>query len=340
MTLAEDRSIQGLRGLAALSVVLLHIGFPTRYGYLVVGWGWAGVELFFVLSGYILGKKWMAGDYHVPSPSGPRWAVAKYYLRRFFRIWPVYWLTIPAFVFLVGVPFTIPMLGMAQYSVFAHPASMVMPSWTLAVEELFYLTLPLWVIATSRRWYPVVFGVALIAAFLPFLLHQPVSQTTPLSLYWQFPTYALAYVLGLVAARGVEVKMPRWLAAATIAGILVVISVATQSDTLTVPLSIVGAYLVLCNWRGSRVLSGNYLVRLGALTYTLYLVGIPMNDAAKYLLGPWEWVYPLHLALALGLSLCLAWGLHKWVEKPVIALGRQVEARWYASKPERWEIAE
>jgi peptidoglycan/LPS O-acetylase OafA/YrhL len=104
----QIRSLQALRGVACLMVVLLHAGNwepSTHPKTLLLAWarpfGWAGVDLFFVLSGFII--TWTQ-ERNLGRPA----AVGSYLWRRLWRIYPIYlatWLaTAGAMWWLLGVP--------------------------------------------------------------------------------------------------------------------------------------------------------------------------------------------------------------------------------------------
>jgi len=144
-----------LRAIAILWVLLFHgmtegLGAPLpAIGKL----GWMGVDLFFVLSGYLIGSQ-LLKEY----AAGQTPAIGTFYLRRAFRILPAYWVVLafysllptfreaeglqPAWQFLT---FTENFLIDYQHNrAFSH-------AWSLCVEEHFYLVLPLLVWALMRR---------------------------------------------------------------------------------------------------------------------------------------------------------------------------------------------
>ena len=152
----------GLDTLRALAIVLV---FCFHYRVFVspapdLGWlsnvGWSGVDLFFVLSGYLIGEQLMAG-----LARGERLSLRGFYARRATRTLPLYWLVLAAFFLLPGqlggreppplwrfLTFT-QNLQLAPGTAFSH-------AWSLCVEEQFYLVLPLALLAAralrlSRR---------------------------------------------------------------------------------------------------------------------------------------------------------------------------------------------
>lgn len=145
-----------MRGIAILWVMLFHfrltsglphiLYWPSRYG-------WMGVDLFFVLSGYLIGSQLMRPYIKGSSPS-----ISGFYFRRAFRILPAY-LTVLAFYFTIPGFREAPSISPAwqfltftenfriNYAVdqaFSHV-------WSLCVEEHFYLVLPLLVLVLMRK---------------------------------------------------------------------------------------------------------------------------------------------------------------------------------------------
>lgn len=158
--------LDGVRGLAAILVVLFH-AFPRSIFF----WGWSGVDLFFVLSGFLITTIILAQC----KTAG---FLRSFYLRRVFRIWPVYYLTL-AGVLLVNrfsaAGFSVG--GLMNHVFFLQNCQKYLglpvpgfvgtfwPSWSVAVEEQFYLFWPLLLPMLGRRGIPF-FSVALLAISL------------------------------------------------------------------------------------------------------------------------------------------------------------------------------
>lgn len=155
-------SLHALRGIAALAVLMFHweqhfpaagqwlqqffpadtVLDPTTY----IGFGWMGVPLFFILSGWLLGAQVIA--------NGPSWQfLRRFWARRFFRIYPAVWAelvllllvaaAIPGLITQSGydtLPFQF-LLWVNLPPVMVEPLNLVW--WTLPVELGFYLILPL-----------------------------------------------------------------------------------------------------------------------------------------------------------------------------------------------------
>jgi peptidoglycan/LPS O-acetylase OafA/YrhL len=141
----------GNPGLDTLRAAAIALVFTYHYAIFVsrtatFGWlgdvGWTGVDLFFVLSGYLIANQLFAGMARGESLSLPR-----FYARRAFRTLPVFWLVLAAFVLFPAalggrapppwwrfLTFT-QNIGLQPGTAFSH-------AWSLCVEEQFYLVLP------------------------------------------------------------------------------------------------------------------------------------------------------------------------------------------------------
>ncbi|HXR40171.1 MAG TPA: acyltransferase [Terracidiphilus sp.] len=161
MTLSAPRAhgLDTLRSLAILSVMLFHVndfhGEGTLPAFLipVAQLGWMGVDLFFVLSGYLI-----AAQFLHPYRAAVRPRLWPFYRNRLFRILPAYfavlalYLAVPVWREDAGLPPLWQMVTFTQ-NLFVNYASDRAFShvWSLCVEEHFYLLFPLLVYALMRR---------------------------------------------------------------------------------------------------------------------------------------------------------------------------------------------
>lgn len=170
------RSIQSLRAIAALGVVICHTqAFPV---------GAAGVDLFFVISGFVL------------APAMERSSAAKFAFDRFWRIYPLYWIfSFPWLIAAVLIGQATIQRTMANvtlwpiYGAFATPYLRI--SWTLMFEVLFYAGMAV-AIGTRKRWW-IVSGFAVC-----LVLNQLWPQ--PLLGYLGFPL-TLEFLAGAVISK-------------------------------------------------------------------------------------------------------------------------------------------
>jgi peptidoglycan/LPS O-acetylase OafA/YrhL len=147
--------LDGVRALAALSVVLLHVGDGTGFARTNALGAFtarmdAGVALFFVLSGFLLYRPFVAARIDGrPAPSATR-----YLRRRLLRIVPAFWLALVV----MGALGWIVVFDENWWRYFGFVQNLsvetilggIRPAWSLCVEMSFYLVLPVWALAAAR----------------------------------------------------------------------------------------------------------------------------------------------------------------------------------------------
>ncbi|WP_269716556.1 acyltransferase family protein [Caulobacter sp. NIBR2454] len=317
------RSIQALRGLAALSVAAFHAAQWSRLDFEI---GAAGVDVFFVISGFIMEA--MAAERRLePAP---------FILRRATRVVPLYW-TLTLFAFAIAyfwrgaIPRIIPDWGHLGLSLafIPHldpdgwPFPLIPPGWSLHYEALFYLTFAVALaVAPNTRLKFVATTLAVVcvlgAAFPPAYL----VLANPM---------LLEFVAGMALAR-------LWRAGglpgqgASIALIAAAFALlAWQHFAVFVPgnwrpitwgvpaLMIVAGALGL---EGSRLFRPQILQKLGDASYSIYLSHIliaPLVAKAIWPGLPWLFI-PAMLLVAAGAG----WLCHLWLERPLIRLSRKL----------------
>jgi peptidoglycan/LPS O-acetylase OafA/YrhL len=325
--------IEGLRAVAILLVVLSHAGVAAVAG------GYVGVDVFFVLSGFLITSLLL----REVAASG-RISIPRFYARRALRLLPAsalvlvctliaarFWLS----PLLVG-PYTHDAAAAAGYVsnlVFAHRgtdylASDASPSpfqhfWSLAVEEQFYLAWPLLIIAATALGRRRLLGYAL-AALAAASLILSVTETHRSAPWAYFGTHTRAWELAvgaLLAAYAERVAhLPRLLGRFLgWAGLTAILLAATLYDDgtaypgLFVVLPVAGAAAVIAG--GNDALAIRPMAALGRLSYGWYLWHWPVLIIAPVALGISGSV-PQRLALAIG-ALGLAWLSLRLVENPI-----------------------
>jgi peptidoglycan/LPS O-acetylase OafA/YrhL len=163
----EFPCFNGLRAIAAVSVLLVHTAFPSGFTTSSRFWGAytarleIGVAVFFLISGFLLYRPFVAA--HLGDRPSP--AVRPYLRRRFLRIVPAYWVALffAAFVLhtatwpIGGLRAIIIYFGFLQIYFRSYAFHGITAAWTLCVEMSFYLFLPLyaWAVARWARRRPV-----------------------------------------------------------------------------------------------------------------------------------------------------------------------------------------
>jgi peptidoglycan/LPS O-acetylase OafA/YrhL len=348
--------LDGLRGIAILMVLAYHyLAFvPAKrsllyYLMLPLNIGWSGVDLFFVLSGFLI------GGILIDHRASPRY-FSSFYLRRIHRIFPLYygicicaaigaWLwASPLFLSAMPLWAYLPFLqNFASFWVFTFGAPWLSTTWSLAVEEQFYMILPVMVRVLPQRAIAIfacccLIGAPLLRAFMIFRGYE-FTQIYPL---FFCRCDALAY--GVLAAMIVRNARARDFLTRNRTAFFIVYAISAAACTSmfkiavfpfvgTAGYSIMDAFYfltVLCvliipmSWM-NRALVWKPLLWMGMVSYAVYL----FHEPARYTLF---WIFlherepAIHSGFTFGLTLAalaitlvcarLSWSL---IERPLIS---------------------
>lgn len=311
--LAYRPDIDGLRAVAVVPVVLFHAGFPQISG------GFVGVDVFFVISGFLI-TGIIAKEIERDS-----FSIAEFYRRRARRILPALTamaLAVLAVGFFILTPQQYLTVGRAvlwisgfasnfffwkNTSYFEAGSSFepLLHTWSLAVEEQFYIFFPLLLILLRHsRWRNAILAGLGVASFV---LSCVMVQMAPGAAFYLLPTRAWQLILGGLLALGV-LAVPRdarlaamasWLGLALILVPMFAYDVATPfPGVAAVPPTLGAALLIWARGEGvGRALSTRPMVAVGLASYSIYLWHMPVFEFAKYLHGG-----PLETGVALALS--------------------------------------
>lgn len=345
----ENLPLTSIRGVAALAVFLCHVGLnfratlPPGLGYALL-FGGAGVDLFFVLSGFILTQ-----IYAELQPAG--WA--GFWIKRVMRVMPLnlVLLSALALISLAGLArFTatpwadLPWHVLMLQSFMPHPRlGWLIVSWSVGVEMLCYLAFPMVVLLARllpRQLLPVlaVLLLLLVTANQTIVFGQSFGLA---ALQRGAGGFALGCVLACLAAH--YPPGPRASRALQAAGIMLLLLLPltlpapmTLPMTLRLALSVPGSAALVLGLAGGQSALARALCRapwvwLGRVSYGLYLVhtlillriAASLREAGQS--GPITAI--AGSVLALGVSLMLAALLHRAVEVPGRRLGAQLAAR-------------
>jgi peptidoglycan/LPS O-acetylase OafA/YrhL len=367
--------LDGLRGIAILAVIGHNLQLlqdpDTRLGKLVewgLDRGWIGVQLFFVLSGFLI------TGILLDSQKAPN-HFQSFFARRALRIFPLYFLTLAVLFLLLpalgAIPAAMRPTPGEQLPFWLYVSNWTQPSgfnagdvthfWSLAVEEQFYLVWPFLLRGRSAE-ATLRLSLAVAAASLVIRLAMLGLAVSPHKIYMFSVCRMDALALG--GAMAAAWRMPgaqRWLVArwrAMLAGAALLwlfdlllthgyprLSVIEQSIGYTI-LSLSMALLVGAAASADTLGAGGPLAALrsrglrlvGKYSYAIYLFHRPVND----LLGT-RWLAPLlpqpgrsvastlvYLAAAFGVSFALAALSYRLVERPFLSL----KTRYRAGEPE------
>jgi peptidoglycan/LPS O-acetylase OafA/YrhL len=327
------RTLQAGRGVAALMVLLYHLNgqVAALTGGLQTLWlkvGWAGVDYFFVLSGFIILHA------HLQDVGRPGRLIS--YLRsRFVRLYPVYWIVLVGALALMAV---MPAAGTAaQREPLAIASSFVLVSmgtatvvgqaWTLYHEVVFYALFAL--VVLNRRAGVLALGVWMLACVVRAPSGAPLWNEIDQLLIMLTSPLNLLFGLGMIARLGLDRTQRGALPAAAGAGLFALglgLALSTGGDdqpALTHLILGVGAALAILGLcvleREGRVRIPGFLFLLGGASYAIYLThALVLSGVAKGLgrLHPSAWLAaPAMLTVALGVGI----GFHLLIERPLLA---------------------
>jgi len=337
--------------MAVLPVVLFHVGVPYFDG------GYVGVDVFFVISGYLITAHILTGLYQQD------FSFRDFYARRVRRIFPVLIATV-AFTLSASTLLLMPaelaetgkaaqsiayffsnyyFLGLkndywSQNSLSAQP---LLHTWSLAIEEQYYLVLPCLLVLVFagikrlRSGLPPLWmlrGVLVALALASFWTSVALLRSNPAAAFYMLPSRAWELLMGGVVAAlaGTGIVRPGRLAseACALFGLACIVwavfsyTQATPFPALHALAPVAGASLVVYAGQAgaptlvSRLLSARPLVFVGLISYSLYLWHWPLLVLSRS--AGWS-AYGLPVVPAgifLVVVLAVSWASWRWIERP------------------------
>ncbi len=315
LTQREIPSLFGLRGLAAIAIVIWHYLDPLKLQYLFPGP--YAVTLFFELSGLLI--TWLLLQEMERTGSVN---MRQFYSRRALRLFPAFYV-IWAICRLAG-PFAgrwfyFFYLG-DYYTATTKVYGVMTHAWSLGVEEKFYLLWPMLLLRVKRSH--------LIKASVGVLIFEPVYRLILVSLgyrrytWFAFDTHLDAIVLGCLIAMLAKQgwRAPRWFNhPLTPVGALVGVFLFQNVSDLVTYLLAVLLISVIC--RPPLILNNRIVRYLGLISYSLYLSHV-------YATAAWRWLFAstvshsvaIVLTSQVALAVAVASALHFAVERPFLRL--------------------
>ncbi len=305
-SLSYRPDVDGLRAVAVLSVVFCHAGFGFPGGYI-------GVDVFFVISGFLI-----AGLIYKELRQGT-FTLANFWERRVRRILPAL-LVVTVVTMIAGWFILMPdaylslgksVVGLAllgsnvqfwrdtNYFESAAEEKPMLHTWSLSVEEQFYLFVPLFLLILARKsQLHRAFLLLAAAAILSFGVSIYGSHRYPTATFYLLPTRAWELFAGALLAFFPDkwfAVSARWKEAAAVLGMALILIPCfvydheTRFPGLTALPPVLGTALVI--WSGtlstqfpllSRVLAWRPVVFIGLISYSLYLWHWPMLSFSRY----------------------------------------------------------
>ncbi len=309
--------LDALRGVAAMLVVIYHFGYLPS--------GNLGVHLFFVISGFVIGLT-----------AGQGRDVVDFAASRLVRLFPAYWLSIPAAwiaLSLIGDEPSLSVLlcsfSMAPVLVCREPY-LIDPYWTLPLELVFYSAVTCLLALRALRWTEIaclawltgasVFRIAEMAGY--------VSSLSPRMEIIAMPNFGHLFIIGVMIHR---LRAGGGLQSAIVLIAALLFSFFGRDDWDPMPplLSFVSTCVIAAavflaasgrlKWIGTAP-----MVTIGLISYSLYLLHEPVRRPLVHygeFVGAPDWLIS---TVGIGLSLLVAYGSWRLVERPL--------QRWYRNR--------
>jgi peptidoglycan/LPS O-acetylase OafA/YrhL len=327
--------IDGLRAVAIVLVLIFHI-FPE-----VLPAGFIGVDLFFVISGYLI------TNIMLHQLDDGSFSLINFYKRRIRRLYPSLLVVLVACYIggwflkfpeelvalsrhILGGLFYIANFTLWQESGYFDSAPLLKPImhlWSLSIEEQFYLTWPVALIFMFKRGLSLA-TIVLFSILVSFVIniglvyHNPdAAFYFPLSRFWEM---MIGCYLSILLFKGRLVLTERWALFCSWGGLLLLLlGVALTSESSYFPgflalFPTVGAALLILSsnsFVNQKLLSNIWMVRVGLISYPLYLWHWPLVSFVFTSFDPLP--YQAEKWLVLIASILLAWITYQYVEKPI-----------------------
>jgi peptidoglycan/LPS O-acetylase OafA/YrhL len=339
--------VDGLRAIAVLAVIGFHANPSFMPG------GFAGVDIFFVISGFLIASLILAGL------KGGSFSFAEFYARRIRRLFPALivvllatwvlgWFILPPTEYaelgrhtLAGAGFAANILNYAEAGYFDLPAAAkpLLHLWSLGVEEQFYIVFPallllLWRYKAMSSWVALI-GLASFALNIALVgSHPSFTFYLPLTRFWEFIAGALlacAHLYGRTFALPAHSAsaLPLRDVSAAIGMLLILAGIGfAREDAFPgwwALLPVLGTFVIIGAgsqaWLNRTILAHPKLVFVGLISYPLYLWHWPLLVLARTAIRTEQGNEYLRTTaiIAVGLTFLLSWLTYRFIERPIRA---------------------
>ncbi len=355
--------IDGLRAIAILLVISFHYinnqlvnatDKIAKFFCLATSFGWAGVDLFFVLSGFLIGSILIANKHKNKFFS-------TFYIRRFVRIIPTYYLLIIFFIIICTIPFfktnyfvagnnVIPTWSyflmmhnvyMGQLNNMGNNAMSV--TWSIGIEEQFYLIIPFIIYYIKNKWLPFLLVFFIILANIFRFYYTTPGQWIPA--YVLLPCRMDAISFGVLIAwinsnynlTTFATKYFKKISLIMISTVAICAFLYLKYQDIGIIRNSLFALFFACaivfalskpNSFYGKILANNALNWIGKISYSLYLfhyliIGIFNVIATTYFKNIGTILGICTTILALLFTFLFSWIVYNYIEKPTVALGKK-----------------
>ncbi len=344
--------LTGLRALASAWVLAFHLLSPARRLFPSIGFearlveaGYLGVDVFFVLSGFVLSHAYAQSIRLQPRALGAfLWA-------RVARVWPLHAAVTLALVAACLAAKALHLRSFGESPLFrfedlpahlalvhawgGHQQAWNVPSWSVSAEWLAYLAFPFVALAAAMLRRPLALALVAALVVVAFALTTELAFGGSLDLTYSGAPLRVAagFTVGVLlerAARLGDVHVGDALLGVAAAALVGAILLSAEGPWLVAPIAVFVVGLARSNGRASRLLASAPLGWLGERSYALYLVHGPVMLVARSLLpieraSGWSLVARAGwLALVVGVSVALAALAFRLVEEPARTAMRRV----------------
>jgi len=328
--------IDGLRALAVLPVILFHAGFEWFSG------GFVGVDVFFVISGYLI------TTIIISEMAEGKFSIVNFYERRARRILPALFFVMAAclpFAWLWLTPYDLKVFGQSLVAVSTFSSNILfwlesgyfdtaaelkplLHTWSLAVEEQYYILFPIFLMLTWRLGIQWVLILLSIVFFISLGVAQWGAYYFPSATFFLLPTRGWELLVGVFAAfylkYNTHLKSHTLNQTLSLLGFgMIIYSIVVFDNTTPFPsfyalIPTIGTgLLILCAVPKTfihKLLSLKFIVGIGLISYSAYLWHQPLLAFARHrLMGEVSDLILISLCIA---SLVMAWFSWRFVEGP------------------------
>lgn len=330
--------VHGLRGIAALMVVVQHAFEMARLGgsdlfnlsLSHINFGRFGVVLFFLISGLV-----------VPFSFRGERPIRSFAISRFFRLYPAYWASIAVFLAIAigqGAPIAgdIIAANLTMLQTFMGKPNIGNAYWTLYYELIFYGICILLCASGMLRKANIIGTIAMLCLIGSVMPDPGAAPGEVVTVFYFFSLFFIGMILRL-AFVDQDRQAKGWAVLLVVVGTLTgmamggaFFAVAENGNfffrpfALTTAMALPIPLFVLALWL--KPAPGKVLMYLGTISYSVYLFQQPVLYMLSQLIVPGQWPVG-HLLAVVAAVVTISAAVFRWIEKPMLELGKKLDQR-------------